>query len=727
MSENIIKVNYEDEMQQSYIDYAMSVIVQRALPDVRDGLKPVHRRILYTMGELKNYPSKPHKKSARIVGDVLGKYHPHGDSSVYNAMVRFSQDFNMLMPLVDGHGNFGSIDGDSPAAMRYTEVRLSPVAMEMLQDLEKNIVDFIPNFDNTLKEPVVLPVKFPNLLVNGATGIAVGMRTSIPPHNLKEVIDATKATIDKPQITIKELMKYIKGPDFPTGGIVANKKDLLKIYKTGKGRIRLRAKMHVEDAGYGKNNIVVTEIPYTLAGNKTKLIEDIIKLIAEKKLNEINEIRDESSKDGMRIVIETKRGVNVEKLINKLYKITKLEDVFSVNFLAILNNRPEKFNLKGIITHYINFLKEINVRKINYELKKFEDKKEILEGLIKASDVIDLIIDIIKGSKSIKTVRDCLTKGKTEGIKFKTKKAKKEASKLFFTEKQTEAILSMQLQRLVGLEIEKLNKEYQVVDRKINYYTLLLSDEEKLKKYIKDDLTRIKKSYGEKRKTKIKNISDNYYEEDKAVTEEDIYALIDRFGYLKIIDSQSYTRANKETLQSYRKIIKLKNTDRLCLFTNDGMFHQIKMLDMKLGKINDRGIPIENLCDLKINEILLISSTEELLSCNKVVFATLNGFVKLTETEEFKTNRREIIGTKLREEDKLIDVKILKEEDREIELITKGDRALRFMIKEIPTQKRNAMGVIGINLNIGDELEKVSTSDKTDKNKRRRGAKGAII
>lgn len=723
MTENIVQINYEDEMKQSYIDYAMSVITGRALPDIRDGLKPVHRRILYTMKELNNFPDKPYKKSARIIGDALGKYHPHGDTSVYDAMVRLSQDFNMLMPLVDGHGNFGSIDGDSPAAMRYTEARLSPIALEMLQDLEKGVIDFRPNFDNTLKEPEVLPSKFPHLLVNGSSGIAVGMATNIPSHNLNEVINASIALIDRPNITTKGLMNFIKGPDFPTGGIVANKDDLFKIYDTGRGRLRVRAKLEIENAGYGRKNVVVTEIPYTLSGNKTKLIEDMLKLVSEKKLDEVTEIRDESSKDGMRIVIEVKKGVDIHNFINKLYKVTKLEDTFSVNFLAILDAKPDTFNLKEMIKHYVEFLKEINTRKIKYELKERGNKKEVLEGLIKATDVIDLIIEIIRGSKNITTVKKCLVDGETKGINFKTKKSQKEASKLLFTEKQASAILSMQLQRLVGLEIDKLNKEYKEVLKEITYFESLINNENKFKKYIKDDLRRIRNTYGEKRKTSIDNLETTYNEEK--MIEEDVYILIDRFNYLKVIDEQSYVRTNEGTLKEYKSIIKIKNTDNLCLFTDNGDFHQVKIIDIPISKIRDRGIPIDNLCDMGKNKILLMLPLEEL--SHRVVFITSRGLVKQVDAEEYFTNRRTIFATKLNDDDKLIGVKVLTEKDKEIVLKTKDNRAIRFMIDEIPVQKRNAKGVIGINLNVNDEVEKYGVTPETNKNKRRRGAKGVII
>lgn len=722
-NENIVTINYEDEMKQSYIDYAMSVIVQRALPDIRDGLKPVHRRILYAMEELGNFPDKAHKKSARIVGDCMGKFHPHGDSSIYGAMVRMSQDFSLRDPLVDGHGNFGSIDGDGAAAMRYTEARLTPLALEMLQDLGKDVVDFKANFDNTLKEPVVLPSKFPNLLVNGSTGIAVGMVTNIPPHNLGEVMDASIALIDNKELSTKQLMKHIKGPDFPTGGIISNKDDLLQIYETGNGRIKVMAKLEVEDIGKGRKNIVITEIPYTLSGSKTKLVEDLVNLVIDKKLDEATEVRDESSKEGLRIVIEIKRGVDIDNLKNKLFKITKLEDTFPVNLLAIKDSRPDTFSLKGILENYISFTKETNLRKINYDLLRSKDRLEILEGLIKASDVIDLIIEIIRNSKDVATVKNCLVTGETKGIAFKTKKSEKDASKLLFTDKQATAILTMQLQRLVGLEIEKLNKELDEVKERIAYYVNLIENEKEFEKYIKEDFKRIKKKYNSKRKTLIDNVE--VEEVIEVVIEEELYALIDKFNYLKVIDSQSYVRVNEETMDEYKNVIKIKNTDNLCVFTSDGNIHQVKMSEIPQSKMRDRGTPIDNLFDVGKSEILEITPLEDLEY--KVVFITSTGLVKRVEKEEYETNRKTLIATKIMDDDKLIGVKAIGEEDTEIVLITEDNRKIRFKLDEISIQKRNAKGVTGINLNVGDSVVGFEVSPDTDKNKRRRGAKGVVI
>ena len=474
MSEQIIKTEFSDVMQKSYIDYAMSVICQRALPDVRDGLKPVQRRVLYAMQELGLSADKPHRKSARIVGDTMGKYHPHGDSSIYEALVVMEQDFKKGMPLVDGHGNFGSIEGDGAAAMRYTEAKLQKFTQDVyLADMDKNVVDFQPNFDETEKEPVVLPVRIPNLLINGAEGIAVGMTTSIPPHNLSEVVDGVKAYMDNPEITTEELMEYVKGPDFPTGGIVVNQKELKNIYETGSGKMKLRGKVHFEKAKKRseRDKLVITEIPYTMIGaNISKFISDVVSLIENKTTSDIIDVSNESSKEGIRIVLELRRNADAERLENLLYKKTRLEDTFGVNMLAIANGKPELLSLKDIISHHTKFHYEVLTRKYETLLKKELEQKEIKEGLIKACDIIDLIIEILRGSKSLKDAKSCLINGDTENITFKTQKSKKEASKLCFTEKQASAILEMRLYRLIGLEIMALQEEYAEILKKIGFY-----------------------------------------------------------------------------------------------------------------------------------------------------------------------------------------------------------------------------------------------------------------
>lgn len=713
---NVQTIKYEDEMKKSYIDYSMSVIMQRALPDVRDGLKPVHRRILYAMREIGNYHDKPHKKSARIVGDVLGKYHPHGDSSVYDAMVRLAQDFNMRAPLVDGHGNFGSIDGDSAAAMRYTEARLSPLAMELLRDLDIGVVDMMPNFDNTLKEPKLLPTRFPNLLVNGSSGIAVGMATNIPPHNLKEVIDATMKLIDNPNLSTVQIMKHIQGPDFPTGGIVANKEELKEIYETGRGKIKIRAK--IERDTESKKNLVITEIPYTLAGNKTKIIEDIIKLMTERKLDEVSDIYDESSKDGLRIVIEPKRGANLDSLTKKLYKLTKLEDTFGVNLLAVKEKKPISFSLKEMLQEYVEFLKEIHKKRLQYELGKLENRNEIVDGLIRATDVIDLIIEIIRGSKELKTVKDCLVNGNTEGINFKSKKSEKDAKKLLFTENQATAILTMQLQRLIGLELEKLEKEKEGLERGIGEINTILSTEENFHNHIKEDLKRIKKSYGSNRRTQIDELEEIELPKDEAPVEE-VFALVDKFNYLKLVDATSYNRMNQE---GYEQVIPVMSNDFIKIFTNDGMMYQIKVEDLELSKSKDRGTPIDVLAPgLDTQKIILIDS-----GFDKVLFSTLKGYIKCVEASEFETRNKITKATKLADDDVVIGVTPIKEEDKEVVIITKENRELRFNLDEVPVQKKTAVGVVGMNLNAGDEVLRVTLEGETEEKKRRRGAKGIV-
>ena len=506
-SQQIIRTEYSDVMKKSYIDYAMSVIVARALPDVRDGLKPVQRRTLYDMHELGIRYDKPYRKCARIVGDTMGKYHPHGDSSIYEALVVMAQDFKKGMILVDGHGNFGSIEGDGAAAMRYTEARLAKFTQDaFLSDLDKDIVNFVPNFDETEKEPEVLPVRIPNLLVNGAEGIAVGMATSIPTHNLGEVIDAVKAYMKNDEISTKQLMKYVKGPDFPTGGIVVNKDDLLDIYETGVGKIKIRGKVEVEDMKGGKKRLVITEIPYTMIGAGIgKFLNDVCALVESKKTSDIVDISNQSSKEGIRIVIELKKGADVENLTNMLYKKTRLEDTFGVNMLAVADGRPETMGLKKIIEHHVDFQFELATRKYKNLLAKELDKKEIQEGLIKACDVIDLIIEILRGSQNVKDAKACLTHGVTENIKFKSKISQKMAAMLRFTERQATAILEMRLYKLIGLEIEALQKEHDETLKKIEKYEDILNNYDSMSDVIIEELDQYKKEFGRKRRTVVEN------------------------------------------------------------------------------------------------------------------------------------------------------------------------------------------------------------------------------
>lgn len=567
----IIRTEYSDVMRKSYIDYAMSVIISRALPDVRDGLKPVQRRTLYDMYELGIRYDKPYRKCARIVGDTMGKYHPHGDSSIYESLVVMAQEFKKGMVLVDGHGNFGSIEGDGAAAMRYTEARLTKFTQEAyLADLDKDIIDFGPNFDETEKEPLVLPVRVPNLLINGAEGIAVGMATSIPTHNLGEVIDAVKAYMKNDAITTKQLMKYIKGPDFPTGGIVVNKDDLPEIYETGQGKIKIRGKVEVEDLKGGKKQLVITEIPYTMIGAGIgKFLNDVCNLVETKKTTDIVDISNQSSKEGIRIVLELKKGADVENLKNMLYKKTRLEDTFGVNMLAVANGRPETLGLKAIIEHHVDFQFELTTRKYKTLLAKELDKKEVQEGLIKACDVIDLIIEILRGSKSVKDAKACLTQGITENIKFKSQISKKMAAMLRFTERQASAILEMRLYKLIGLEIEALQKEHETTLKNIARYEDILNHYDSMATLIMEELDAFKKEYGRKRRTAIENAEAAVFEEKK-VEEQEVIFLMDRFGYAKTVDVSVYER-NKEAADSENKyVVNCLNTGKICLFTDTG-------------------------------------------------------------------------------------------------------------------------------------------------------------
>ena len=626
----IIRTEYSELMKKSYIDYAMSVIIARALPDVRDGLKPVQRRTLYDMYELGIRYDKPYRKCARIVGDTMGKYHPHGDSSIYDALVVMAQEFKKGMALVDGHGNFGSIEGDGAAAMRYTEARLAKITQEAyLADLDKNIVDFMPNFDETEKEPEVLPVRVPNLLINGADGIAVGMATSIPPHNLAEVIDAVEAYMKHEDISTKQLMKYIKGPDFPTGGIVVNKDDLLEIYESGAGKIKVRGKVEVEEMKGGKKRLVITEIPYTVIGAGIgKFLNDVCALVETKKTNDIVDISNMSSKEGIRIVIELKKGADVENLTNMLYKKTRLEDTFGVNMLAVADGRPETMGLKKIIEHHVDFQFELATRKYKTLLAKERDRKEIQEGLIKACDVIDLIIEILRGSQSVADARACLTQGITENIKFKSGISRKMAAMLRFTERQANAILEMRLYKLIGLEIEALMKEHEETLKNIARYEDILNNYDSMAEVIIEDLEHFKKEYARKRRTVVENGQEAVYEEKK-VEEQEVVFLMDRFGYAKTVDVATYER-NKEAADAENKwIVNCINTGKLCVFTNTGKMHQIKVLDLPYGKFRDKGQPIDNVSNYDSTQEMVVYMCDELqLRYAKLLFATKQGMIK---------------------------------------------------------------------------------------------------
>lgn len=715
MSEQIIKTEFSDIMQKSYIDYAMSVICQRALPDVRDGLKPVQRRVLYAMQELGLSADKPHRKSARIVGDTMGKYHPHGDSSIYEALVVMEQDFKKGMPLVDGHGNFGSIEGDGAAAMRYTEAKLQKFTQEVyLADMDKNVVDFQSNFDETEKEPVVLPVRIPNLLINGAEGIAVGMTTSIPPHNLSEVVDGVKAYMDNPDITTEELMEYVKGPDFPTGGIVVNQKELKNIYETGSGKMKLRGKVHFEKAKKRseRDKLVITEIPYTMIGaNISKFIADVVGLIENKTTSDIVDVSNESSKEGIRIVLELRRNADVERLENLLYKKTRLEDTFGVNMLAIANGRPELLSLKDIISYHTRFHYEVLTRKYETLLKKELEQKEIKEGLIKASDMIDLIIEILRGSKNLKDAKNCLIHGETDNITFKTQKSKKEASKLCFTEKQASAILEMRLYRLIGLEIMALQEEYAEILKKIDKYQDILEHPASMKKVMKKDLEKIKKIYGFERKTELTNAKAAVVKA-LPIEEKEVVFVMDRFGYSKILDKSTYERNEETVLKEYRHIVHCMNTDKVCVFTDTGVMHQIKVQDIPAGRLRDKGTPLDNIGNYDSrNEQILLIAPDRTLKESSLLFVTAASMVKLVDGAEFIVQKKTVAATKLAEGDTLTAVRIVsaKESITNAQIIMQSEEGyfLRFPLEEVTRKKKGAIGIRGMKLQEQDHVKHI--------------------
>ncbi len=704
----IIKTEYSEVMQKSFIDYAMSVIIARALPDVRDGLKPVQRRTLYDMHELGIRHDRPFRKCARIVGDTMGKYHPHGDSSIYEALVVMAQDFKRGMPLIDGHGNFGNIEGDGAAAMRYTEARLQKVTQEaFLADLDKDVVDFVPNFDETEKEPSVLPVKIPNLLVNGSEGIAVGMATSIPPHNLGEVIDATKAYMKNPDITTKELMRYVKGPDFPTGGIVINKDELLEIYETGTGKIKVRGKVEVEKAKGGRTNLVITEIPYPMIGaNISKFLSDVAALAETKKTQDIVDISNQSSKEGIRIVIELKKDADVENFKNMLYKKTRLEDTFGVNMLAIAGGRPEILGMKQVIKASVDFQFEVATRKYTTLLEKERERREVQEGLIKACNVIDLIIEILRGSRDRAMVKACLVEGKTQGIRFKSRESRVMAEQLRFTEKQANAILDMRLYKLIGLEIEALMKEHEETMANIYRYEDILDRRDSMAQVIMNELDAMKKEYGRPRRTVVENGEEAVYEEKK-IEEMEVMCLMDRFGYVKTVDMAAYERNREAADAENRYVFPCKNTGRICIFTNTGQLYTVKVSDLPFGKFRDKGVPVDNVSNYSAEkEQIILAAGQSDLNLYRLVFATKQSMLKIVDGGEFDVSKRTVAATKLSEGDEVVSVVILKEQ-KNIILQTAEGYFLRFALEEIPEKKKGAIGVRGMKLGAKDFVEQV--------------------
>ena len=727
--DNIIRTEYSDIMQKSYIDYAMSVIVARALPDVRDGLKPVQRRTLYDMAELGIRWDRPYRKSARIVGDTMGKYHPHGDSSIYGALVVMAQDFKMGIPLVDGHGNFGSIEGDGAAAMRYTEARLSKITQEVfLSDLDKDIVTFVPNFDETEKEPEVLPARIPNLLVNGSEGIAVGMVTSIPTHNLGEVIDAVIALINDSSISDDELLHYIKGPDFPTGGLVVNKKDLKEIYRTGTGKIKLRGKVEIEDVKGGRQRLVITEIPYTMLGaNIGKFLNDVASLVETKKTTDITDISNQSSKEGIRIVLELKKGADPEYIKNLLYKKTRLEDTFGVNMLAVTDSRPETLSLRSILDHHIDFQFEIATRKYSNLLAKETAKREIQEGLIRACDVIDLIIEILRGSRSQKQAKDCLVNGNTEGIHFKSAKSQKQAAKLQFTPAQADAILEMRLYKLIGLEIDALMEEHKKTVANIELYTDILNNYDSMANVIVKELTAWKKAYAQPRRTVIEDAEEIVFEEKK---EEDIPVvfMMDRFGYARTVDEGVFEK-NKDAAESEcRVIIHCMSSSRLCVFTDTGKSHMLRVSDVPFGKFRDKGTPIDNLCnyDSKDESFVDVITMDE-IGGMELLFVTEKGMIKRVPGSEFEVvSKRTIIATKLQEDDRIVSITKISE-DSQFVLQTKDGYLLRLQAETIPQQKKTAVGVRAIRLSGSDHVAQVHILSQTEETKAQVGGKEVVL
>ena len=696
---NLMPLELEDELKKSFISYAMAVIVSRALPDVRDGFKPVHRRIIYAMTELGVTPDKPHRKSARIVGDVLGKYHPHGDSAVYGSMVRMAQSFSMRYLLVDGQGNFGSVDGDDPAAMRYTEARMSKICLELTRDLDKETVDFYPNFDETLMQPEVLPSRFPNLLVNGSSGIAVGMATNIPPHNLGEVIDGVCHMIDHPDCTVEDLMQFIKGPDFPTGAVILGKSGIHEAYRTGKGRIIVRAKTDIEPMGNGRDRIVVTEIPYMV--NKARLVEKIAELVHEKRLEGVSDIRDESDRRGMRIVIELKKDVNANVVLNFLYKHTQLQDTFGAIMLALVNGEPKYLSLREMIRHYIDHQKDVIVRRTRYDLNKAEARAHILEGLLIALDHIDEVIALIRASRTDAEARDGLM------------------SRFGLTEKQATAILDMRLRRLTGLERDKIEAEYQELLKQIEYFRAVLANERMVLDIIKTEITDIRNRFADERRTEITAL-DGEIDVMDLIQEEDMVVTLTHFGYVKRLPKATY-RAQKRGGKGIigattreedfvEQLFVTSTHDPLMFFTDRGRAYQLRCYEIPEAGRMARGTAIVNLLPIEGGEKVtaMLPVPEEKVAGHYLVMATRMGLIKRTELKDFENLRRSgLIAIVLREEDELIGV-ALTDGTRDVLLGTRGGMAIRFSETDVRVMGRVSMGVKSIELAEGDEVVAMS-------------------
>ncbi len=722
IQEKIIDVEFSDVMRKSYIDYSMSVITARALPDVRDGLKPVQRRIIYDMQELGTTSDKPYRKVARVVGDTMGKYHPHGDSSLEGALVVMAQDWKQMEPLVDGHGNFGSIEGDEAAASRYIECRLTKYAEDvLLSDIKENTIDLVPNYDEELTEPSVLPCKLPHLLINGSEGIAVGMATSMPTHNTAEVIDAAIWYLDhEKDATIDGIMEILPGPDFPTGGIVSNKADLKEIYATGSGRIKVRGKVEVEQEKGGKERLVITEIPYPMIGDGIgKFLQAVADLVENKTLTEIVDISNQSSKEGIRIVLDLRKGADTEQIENILYKKTRLEDTFGCNFLAISNGRPETMSILDIYREYAAFQYEIHTRLFENLLKKADRRREIDEGLLKAIDVVDTIVEVLRGSRTVAQARECLMTGNIEGIRFKTEEARVQAQTLRFTEVQAQSILELRLARLVGLEIEQIQEDYDKIVKNINRYKKLLGSRSAMRSEIKKELEGLKAKYGRPRKTLITDAKEIVIKE-KPEEILPVWVLIDRFHYMRAVSEQIFDK-NKDQLEGENKYVFHTQTDqRLIAFTDTGKAHTIKVRDIPYGRLKDKGTPIDNISghDSKTENIIQILPLDPE---QELVFVSSDGYVKRVSMQEFDVTRRTIDSTKLSPGATV--VYVAPYDSKRTLMLTSANRyGIRFQQEEIPVQGKVARGAIGLKLEEGDHIEEVSDNGLIHLSKR--GGKG---
>ncbi len=711
ITEDIIRADYTDEMSSSFMDYAVSVITDRAIPDVRDGLKPVQRRILWAMKQLGLSSSGDYKKSARVVGETMGKYHPHGDSSIYGAMVHMAQDWFFNHPLVDGHGNFGSIEGDEEAASRYTECKLAKITEDvLLSDLDKDVVDLVPNFDNKEKEPTVLPAVIPNILISGTDGIAVGMTSKMPSHNLGEVIDATVALLEDPSLTTDDLLEYIQGPDFATGGIIVNKSELAEAYRTGAGKMRVRGKVKVEKGERGRINIVITEIPFTMIGGISNFMNSVAKLVQTKVMPDVTDIRNLSGKEGVRIIIELRKDADAEENINILYKKTALEDTFQYYATLLSKGVPVQMPLDRILREFVEFYRETQIKKYTNLLAKEKKAAEIREGLIAAIDVIDTIIEILRGSDTVAQAKACMMNGTVDGIRFRTAACKKIAAKLHFTEIQAEAILEMKMQRLIGLELNVIVKELEACRKNIETYSGYLTSKAKLNKKLRQGLLDVKEKYAVPRKTKIQDAEAVVLKKPE-IKEEKVFALVNRFGYVKLIDAATMERNKENVPKDYPFVLEVMNLGRLYVFTENGKCHQIKAKDVPMGRYNDKGVPLEQVSALttKENHVCVVSDFKPK---DKLLFVTAGGNVKKVQISEFDTSRRTTDSTKLQEGDTVASVIPLTGKGN-IVLITEGGFAVAFEQGSISVLKKNSVGVTGIKLNKGD---KVIFACETDEN-----------